>query len=487
MANELVHAFIDTHLNEHIRKVQELIQQPSVSLDGNGLRECADLVRQRLIELGCQETAMLDVGDDYPGVWGWLDAGAAKTILYYSHYDVRPAGHEKWSSPPYAAALVEKPPFRCVVAGRGALVAKGPLQAWLNALLSIRRVTGTLPVNIMFLIEGAEILGSPNYLALVRAREHELKRADALFSPGASQNVRGQVSLALGYKGLIYLELEALSDVWGRGPIGGPVHSATNAIVDSPAWRLAHALATMTDRQGMRLTVSGLEEIFFERKELGIEERQMVQKLQAEFAHGNWNAMIPGLDPSTPVKVFKNDLTGDKVLYEYLYAPSANISGLRSGYIGPGSKSFLLPHSAVATMDIRTITDLGALEIVSKIREHLDREGFPDIRIHTHSAYDWAQTNPHADVVRATVQTIEEYGYPAILWPMTAFGGPWAHIARKLDIPFLRGAGLGYGGRAATSDEFYVIEGNDTVPGLAQVECFYVDLMFNYAHTDRGE
>ena len=53
MANELVHAFIDTHLNEHIRKVQELIQQPSVSLDGNGLRECADLVRQRLIELGC--------------------------------------------------------------------------------------------------------------------------------------------------------------------------------------------------------------------------------------------------------------------------------------------------------------------------------------------------------------------------------------------------------------------------------------------------
>jgi acetylornithine deacetylase/succinyl-diaminopimelate desuccinylase-like protein len=132
-------------------------------------------------------------------------------------------------------------------------------------------------------------------------------------------------------------------------------------------------------------------------------------------------------------------------------------------------------------MDIRTITDIDAQEIVSKLREHLDHEGFPDIRIRTNCAYNWAQTNPASDVVRATVQTIEEYGYPAIVWPMTAFGGPWAHIARELGIPFLRGAGLGVGGRAATSDEFYVIDGNDTVPGLAQVERFYVDLLFNYA------
>jgi acetylornithine deacetylase/succinyl-diaminopimelate desuccinylase-like protein len=113
---------------------------------------------------------------------------------------------------------------------------------WVNALKSIRQVTGTLPVNVMFLIEGAEILGSPNYLRLVRARERELKQVDALFSPGASQNARGQVSVALGYEGLIYLELVALSDAWGRGPIGGPVHGATNAIVDSPAWRLGENL-----------------------------------------------------------------------------------------------------------------------------------------------------------------------------------------------------------------------------------------------------
>ena len=477
----MIHAFIEAHLDEHIRKIQELVRQPSVSLEEDGIGAFADLVRERLIELGCQETARLDVGDGYPGVWGWFDAGAPKTILYYSHYDVRPIGQEKWTQPPFDAALVEMPPYRRVLVGRGALVAKGPLQAWLNALQAIRQVTGTLPVNVMFLIEGAEIMGSPNYLSLVRERAEALKRADALFSPGASQNARGQVSVALGYKGLIYLEIEAHSDTWGRGPIGGPVHSATNAIVDSPAWRLVQALATLTDKQGTRLTVPGLERIFFERKELDAGERLLLENLLARFAQANWNAVIPGLDPAAPVKVFKNDVTGNKVLTEYLYAPSVNISGLRSGYVGRGSKSFLLPHSATATIDIRTITDMDAQEIVGKLREHLDREGFPDVRIHVHCAYNWAQTDSQADVVRATLKTIEEYGYPAIVFPMTAFGGPWAHVARELRIPFLRGAGLGVGGRAATSDEFFVIEGNDQVPGLAQVERFYVDLLFNYA------
>jgi acetylornithine deacetylase/succinyl-diaminopimelate desuccinylase-like protein len=168
-------------------------------------------------------------------------------------------------------------------------------------------------------------------------------------------------------------------------------------------------------------------------------------------------------------------------LEEYLYAPSVNISGLRSGYIGPGSKSFLLPHSAVATMDIRMITDLDAQEILHRLRTHLDRGGFQDIRLHVYGAYNWGQTDPHADVVQATLKTLEAYGYPAVIWPMVAFGGPWAHVPKGLGIPALRNSGLGYGDRAATSNEFYVVEGDGKVPGLAETERFCVDLLYNYA------
>jgi len=166
MSRDTIFRYIEAHLDSHVSKIQELVRQPSVSLEKQGLPECAELVRQHLAELGCQETALIDVGDAYPGVWARLDSGARKTILYYSHYDVRPVGQERWDWPPFGAELVEMPPYKRVLVGRGARGSKGPLQAWLNALQAIKAVEGKLPVNVLFLIEGAEILGSCNYLQL---------------------------------------------------------------------------------------------------------------------------------------------------------------------------------------------------------------------------------------------------------------------------------------------------------------------------------
>jgi acetylornithine deacetylase/succinyl-diaminopimelate desuccinylase-like protein len=480
MNRDAIARYIDAHLEAHIGKIQDLVRQPSVSLEQQGLRECAELLRQHLAELGCQQTALIDVGDPFPGVWGRLDSGAPKTILYYSHYDVRPVGAEHWDWPPFGAELVAMPPYKRVIVGRGALGLKGPLQAWLNALQAIQAVEGKLPVNVLFLIEGAEIMGSRNFLQIAQPYWEQLQEADALFSPGGSQNAQGEVSVVLGYKGLLYLELEASGEAWGRGP-GVSVHSAANAVVDSPAWRLIHALATLTDREGQRLVVDGLAPLFDQRKDIDAAERELLEGLHRRFEGRDPNTVIPGLVAKTPVKMFKRGLSGQQVLNEYLYAPSVNISGLRSGYIGPGSKSFLLPHQAIATLDIRLITDIDAQEVLRLLRAHLEREGFGDIRVNVLGAYNWGQTDPRADVVQATLATLETYGYPAVVWPMVAFGGPWAHVPKVLGIPALRGAGLGHGDRAATSNEFYVIEGNGKVAGLADTEKFYVDLLYNYA------
>ena len=481
MSRENVFAYIDAHLPEHVRRIQALVQQPSVSLEKQGLYECARLVRQQLQQIGCPETALVDVGDDYPGVWARLDSGASKTILYYQHYDVRPVGQEPWDHPPFSGQLVEMDPYPQVMVGRGTRASKGPLQSWLNALEAIQATEGRLPVNVLFLIEGAEIMGSCNYLRLVEQYQEELTEADALLAPGAAQNARGEVSVVLGYKGLIYIELEVNGEDWGHGPAGGPVHSATNAVVDNPAWRLVQALATLTDREGARLVVPGISHLFDERKPIGPAERALLDRLKTRFGDGDPNAFLPGLSTETPVSTFKGGLTGTALLDEYLYAPSANISGLRSGYTGPGSKSFLLPHQAFATLDIRTITDMEAQDLLHKLREHLDREGFADVRIHVYAAYNWGQTDPKSDVVVATLNTLRDYGYRAVVWPMVAFGGPWAHVPRTLGIPALRGAAIGFGDRAATSNEFLVIEGGGHVPGLAEVERYYVDLLYNYA------
>ena len=102
--------------------------------------------------------------------------------------------------------------------GRGALSYKGQYGAWLNTLEALIAVEGTLPVNVMMLLEGDEILGSPYYRDMFAKYRNRLEKADASLSPGASQGANGTVGMTLGYKGMIYAELIASGERWGRGP-----------------------------------------------------------------------------------------------------------------------------------------------------------------------------------------------------------------------------------------------------------------------------
>ena len=89
-----------------------------------------------------------------------------------------------------------------------------------------------------------------------------------------------------------------------------------------------------------------------------------------------------------------------------MYGPSMNISGLRSGYTGPGTKSFLLPDRATVTMDIRLVTETKAPEILAILRRHLDDHGFADVEIDAKCAYDWNQTPIDADLIRAALKEV---------------------------------------------------------------------------------
>ena len=92
--------------------------------------------------------------------------------------------------------------------------------AWLNALEALLAVEGGLPVNVMVLLEGDEILGSPNYREMFARYRDRLALADASLSPGASQDASGKVTMSLGYKGMIYVDLVASGASWGRGAPG---------------------------------------------------------------------------------------------------------------------------------------------------------------------------------------------------------------------------------------------------------------------------
>lgn len=478
---DTIYAHIEQNIEAHIANIQRLVRQPSVSLEKLGLHECAQILVENMLAAGFTEASVVDVGDDYPGVWASINCGKPTTLFCYGHYDVRPVGVEAWSHPPFSGEAIAFGGFPRVILGRGAAAQKGPLQAWINAMSSILATQGELPVNLVFLIEGAELLGSPNYGKLVERYHDRLAKASALYGPKTAQDGAGAVSLTLGYKGLIYIEFTSSTEASGLGPQGGAVHSATSVVVDNPVWRLIQAMASMTDPTGRIITIPELSAVMAQEKPIEDWERPLLDAMRDSVAGKDPNGFIPGLAPQFPVKTFKQDAAPEDLLQRYMYGASFNVSGLRSGYTGPGTKSFLLPHTATATCDIRVISDVPANAIIAMIRRHLDAGGFADVGIRVMSAYDWNQTSIDSSLLQATLKMLDQYGCPATIWPVQGFGGPWAHFAKAFAIPSLQGGSPGHGARMATSDEFLVVEGQGKVAGLAEIERYYVDLLYAFA------
>ena len=485
MNRAAIHQYIDDHLAEHTAQIQAWVRQPSVSWDNLGVAACAELVAATYRELGCQEVEIIK-GRFHPGVWAYYDAGAALTIHNYCMFDTRTVKPDQWSYDPWGATLAAIEPYGQVLVGRGALGAKGPYVAWLNALAAIIAVEGTLPVNIMFLAEGEEIMGSPSYRDFVGRYADRLQQVDASFCPSSTQTATGSVSIGLGLKGMIVVELTASGQSWGRGP-AKTIHSAGAALVDSPPFRLAQALATLTDKAGTGCQVKGLEAVWAYRKPLTAEERELLDRLAKRNAGKDWRTVLP-LGGAQNVPHIIGGLDGIEPLVNYLYGPTFNIAGLRSGFLGPetGTIPYIIPSQATATIDMRLVVEMPPEEVIGHLRQHLDAHGFTDIAIDVYAAFAHAQTSPTHPLVQAAVATLQQWQIEPVIWPIEAGGGPWTAVPNAFNVPCLRGAALG-GGNRADIDEFMVIEGDGKVAGLADVEKYLVDLLYAYAQSGKRQ
>src|SRR5260221_11300708 len=209
----------------------------------------AAMVRDGLKTLGCRETEIVPTAG-HPGVFGWYDAGAKKTLVVYMRYGVQPVEPEAWQVKPLDGAIVEGA-FGKEIMARGAQNQKGPERAFLNTLESIIATDGKLPVNLLFIAEGEEELSSPHMPDLVGKYESRIKASNpvGVFFPMPTQDPSGAVNLFLGVKGLVYFELEAKGNDRG-GPIRSEVHGSYSVLIDSPVLRLTPAIASMTSPDG---------------------------------------------------------------------------------------------------------------------------------------------------------------------------------------------------------------------------------------------
>src|SRR5215471_15551534 len=243
-------AEITKRRDENVQRLQQWVRQPSIAAENRGMNEGCDLMMRLAREAGFDTVTRVPT-DGQPGVFATLDVNAPKTIGLYFMYDVKQADPAEWSSPPWDAALVDKPGFGKVVMGRGAVNQKGPEAALLAALHAIRGAGRKPTVNLVLVAEGEEEIGSPHFKQVVTRPEvaAALKRCAGVFMPSASQDPDGGLLVSLGAKGVVELELVSSGEKWGRGP-KKDVHSSNRARLDSPSFHLVQALATLVTADG---------------------------------------------------------------------------------------------------------------------------------------------------------------------------------------------------------------------------------------------
>jgi acetylornithine deacetylase/succinyl-diaminopimelate desuccinylase-like protein len=403
-----IYDYIDAHTEEYIRDLQTLVRQPSVSAQNIGLRECAELVLTMMREDEL-DAHLHELEGGPPVIVGHMPSTKSqKTMLCYSHYDVQPPEPlDAWThGGPWSAEIVDG-----VLYGRGATDNKSGVLAFNKAAKAFLKARGELPVNLKFIIEGEEEIGSLHLGPWV-AKNTELLKADGMHCLDGSVDVAtGLPDVDLGLKSVLFVELVA------RGA-KSDVHSLNFPLLPAPAWDLVRALNTIMDENRRILIESWYEGLY----ELQAED---YEQLEEKVARVDLNKM----KEEWGIEKFALGRDGIEAVKARAYEPTANIAGLMSGYTGPGSKT-IVPNEARVKMDFRLIPNIDPAKALEKLRTHLKKHGFDNIEVisteRAEPPYKISVKEPMSQAVIAAAMKV--YGEKPIVNGVSAEGTILKHV-----------------------------------------------------------
>jgi acetylornithine deacetylase/succinyl-diaminopimelate desuccinylase-like protein len=396
-----------------------------------------------LKELGAKTTQFRASKKSHPLVYGHLDVGAEKTGVVYGMYDVQPIGDpDAWDHPAFGATIVKDKRFGEILINRGVYNSKGSL---IGTTLAVKTMMdrGEMPINAHFLFEGEEESGGRSLPVFVEKNKSKMADGDAGIWFDYSEDANGEVDVALGMKGCVTFDLISEGKKRG-GPGEGPIHSSLGVVIESPVIRLVQALNTLVD-ENQDPTIDGLEKVV---EKPSKQDLKLVKELSKKF------------DPKAYLldcgaKKFKVAGTKEEILRKYCFEPSVNIAGLISGYTEDGY-STILPHRALAKVDVRLVPNMTTEGTRNLVRQHLDRRGFKDIEITRYDDYPWTKVSYDEDISQASIEALKYHGKDPKVWPIQAGSAPMFIYDEILKIPH-GGTGLGFGGKAHAPNEFAVV------------------------------
>ncbi len=349
--------YAKSHRQDFLNELIEFLTIPSISTDPDhksDMQRAAEWVANQLKDLGMSDVQIYPT-PGHPVVYGRsISAGPnASTVLIYGHYDVQPPEPlDLWKSPPFKAAVRQENLY-----GRGATDMKGQVMAALKAIEAIVR-NGNLPVNVKFLIEGEEEIGSPHLADFIAAHK-KLLSSDFALNPDTGLITADLPTITYALRGLAYFELRLY------GP-DHDLHSGTyGGVVHNPAQALCELIAGMHDEQG-RVTLPG----FYDQvRSLDEEEQAELARLPMDEAFYLDQTRAPALWGEagyTPV-----ERTGAR--------PTLEVNGLFSGFTGEGSKT-VLPAWAMAKISTRLVPDQDPEEVFDQLKRYLQANAPKTVR-----------------------------------------------------------------------------------------------------------
>jgi len=342
--------FINVNREKYLEELKALLAIPSISALPEHTADvvrCAEWCADEMRRIGLQNVKLFDTPGN-PIVYGdWLGAPGAPTILFYGHYDVQPVDPlDLWESPPFEAAVRDGEIY-----ARGAADDKGQVFMHFKAVEAHLKQNGRLPVNIKFMIEGEEEVGSAHLDDFIRAHKSDLA-GDVVVISDTAMFARGVPSICYSLRGLVYfqIDLRGSSTDLHSGVFGGALAN--------PAFVLAQMISQMKDRGG-HIKVPGF---YDDVKPLEAAEREAWAKLPFNEKQYRKQFGIPKLHGET-----------DYTTLERVWArPTLEVNGLLSGFTGEGAKT-VLPAVAMAKISMRLVPNQDPAKIADLFQAFVEK------------------------------------------------------------------------------------------------------------------
>ncbi|MFC5604970.1 dipeptidase [Sporosarcina koreensis] len=347
---EKLDAYFTSKREEHLEQLKDFLRIPSISALSEhkpDMQKAAEWLKDSFQQAGL-ENLSIDETAGHPVVYGdWLHAEGKPTILFYGHYDVQPVDPlNLWESGPFDPEVRDNKLY-----ARGSSDDKGQVFMHIKAVEALMNENGSLPVNVKFIIEGEEEVGSPNLEKYIEENKEKLA-ADIIVISDTGMYGPGKPAICYGLRGLAGIQI----DVKGAK---GDLHSGIyGGGVQNPIHAISEILASFHDQEGT-IAVDGFYE---DVRPLADEERAAYEALNFD-------------EEALKEEIGVGELFGEKG-YSYLERtwtrPTLEVNGVFGGFSGEGIKT-VLPSEAGAKITCRLVPDQDPEDIVRKLKAHIEK------------------------------------------------------------------------------------------------------------------